>query len=85
MKCVVIQDTRKLRPKDNKEANLGILEHFGHKNLGILEFMFFLRPQKKTIHRKGLKFVRVEFLPFCHINLLFQLINVKNGSNKVNY
>jgi hypothetical protein len=41
MKCVVIQDTRKQRPKDNKEANLGILEHFGHKNLGILEFMFF--------------------------------------------
>ena len=86
----------KLRPKDNKEANLGILEHLGHinlgileyfaeKNWGILEFMFFLRPQKKIIHRKGLKFVSVEFLPFCHINLLFQLINVKNGSNKVNY
>ena len=37
MKCVDIQDNRKLRPKDNKEANLGILEHFGHKNLGILE------------------------------------------------
>ena len=28
----------KLRPKDNKEANLGILEHLGHKNLGILEY-----------------------------------------------
>ena len=37
MKCVAILDTRKQRPKDNKEANLGILEHFGHKNLGILE------------------------------------------------
>ena len=36
----------KLRPKDNKEANLGILEHFGHKNLGILEFLCFLRQQK---------------------------------------
>ena len=37
IKCVAIQDARRLRPKDNKEANLGILEHFGHKNLGILE------------------------------------------------
>jgi len=37
MKCVVIQDTQKLQPKDNEEANLGILEHLGHINLGILE------------------------------------------------
>jgi hypothetical protein len=37
----------KLRPKDNKEANLGILEHFAEKNLGILEFLCFLRQQKK--------------------------------------
>ena len=53
----------KLRPKDNKEANLGILEHFeeknlgilehfGHKNLGILEFMFFLRPEIRFYYDK---------------------------------
>jgi len=41
---MVIQDTQKLRPKDNKEANLGILEHFGHKNLGILELMRIFAP-----------------------------------------
>lgn len=47
MKCVVIQDTRKLRPKDNKEANLGILEHFAEKNLGILELMRIFAPTKE--------------------------------------
>ena len=63
MKCVVIQDTRKPRPKDNKEANLGILEHFGHKNLGILEhfaeknlgileFLCFLRPEIRIYYDK---------------------------------
>ena len=52
MKCVVIQYTRKLRPKDNKEANLGILEHLGHKNLGILEFLCFCaNKRKKSIEK----------------------------------
>jgi hypothetical protein len=46
MKCVVIQDARNLQPKDNKEANLGILE-----------FVCFLHQQKN--HRKGMKFVSV--------------------------
>ena len=41
MKCVVIQDTRKLRPKDNKEANLGILE-----------FLCFLRPEIRIYYDK---------------------------------
>ena len=52
MKCVVIQDTRKLRPKENKEANLGILEHFSNKNLGILEFyVICANKRKKSIDK----------------------------------
>ena len=52
MKCVATQGTRKLRPKDNKEANLGILEHFAEKNLGILEFLCFLRPEIRIYYDK---------------------------------
>ncbi len=63
MKCVTILDTRKQRLKDNKEANLGILEyfeeknlgileHFEEKNLGILEFLCFLRPEIRFYYDK---------------------------------
>ena len=37
----------KLRPKDNKEANLGILEHFAEKKIGDFGIFMFFAPTKE--------------------------------------